>query len=54
MLKVNVKDSEVKQEKHWNVPEKKKKNSIVLIFAIKNTPPHVIFGNSTDAMTQKY
>ena len=25
MLKVNVKDSEVKQEKHWNVPEKKKK-----------------------------
>ena len=30
MLK--VKDSEVKQVKHWNVP---KKNSIVLIFAIK-------------------
>ena len=22
MLKINLKDSEVKQEKHWNVPKK--------------------------------
>ena len=27
MLKIKLKDSEVKQEKHWNVLEKKKKNS---------------------------
>ena len=25
MFKINVKDSEVKQEKHWNVPEKIRK-----------------------------
>ena len=29
MLKVNVKDSEVKQEKHWNVPGKKKKKTVL-------------------------
>ena len=47
ILKWNRKNTEMFRKK-------KQKNSIVLIFAIKNTPPHVIFGNSTDAMTQKY
>ena len=25
-LKINIKDSDVKQEKHWNFPGKKQKN----------------------------
>ena len=76
MLKINLKDSEVKQKKHCEMSGKKntkitvlwdtflkkqpprnvkipvlksfRKLPRVLICAIKNTPPHVLLGNSLE------